>query len=180
MKRLLLSVAVTCAVLSISLFWGCNAVSSQAGDESSAAPYISARTPVEAGRYLAIVGNCNDCHTDRYMELDGKVPEEDWLAGSSLGWRGPWGTTYPANLRLKAQEYSEDEWVQVIHGRTAKPPMPWANANHISEKDARALYQYIRSLGPKGVPVPEYVAPDEQPLTPYFLLEPMGVAPQTD
>jgi len=24
----------------------------------------------------------------------------EWLLGSAIGWRGPWGTTYPPNLRL--------------------------------------------------------------------------------
>ena len=26
-------------------------------------------------------------------------------------WRGPWGTTYPVNLRLYMQTISEKEWV---------------------------------------------------------------------
>lgn len=55
---------------------------------------------VERGRYLAKVTGCNDCHTAGYARAGGKVPESQWLMGDSLGWRGPWGTTYPANLRL--------------------------------------------------------------------------------
>ena len=31
---------------------------------------------------------------------EGKVPEEGWIDGLSLGWRGPCGTTFPPNIRL--------------------------------------------------------------------------------
>ena len=33
-------------------------------------------------------------------KITGKVEEKDWLTGDHLGWKGPWGTTYPANLRI--------------------------------------------------------------------------------
>lgn len=54
---------------------------------------------IERGRYLVKVGGCNDCHTAGYGMSAGKVPEKDWLQGDQLGWHGPWGTTYPTNLR---------------------------------------------------------------------------------
>ena len=131
-----------------------------------------AGTDIEAGRYLAIMGGCNDCHTDGYLQNEGKIPEEAWLAGSAMGWRGPWGTTYAANLRLRVRDITEDEWVQTLHTRTALPPMPWMNVNQMSERDARALYRYIASLGPYGEPVPAAVPPDQEPATPYMLLMP--------
>jgi mono/diheme cytochrome c family protein len=55
---------------------------------------------VKRGRYLVQIGGCNDCHTAHYPEKGGKVPEAQWLTGDALGWQGPWGTTYPTNLRL--------------------------------------------------------------------------------
>src|SRR5438270_13522633 len=56
---------------------------------------------ISRGRYLLTVGNCNDCHTAEFAPKDGKVPEKDWLMGSGpLGFHGPWGTTYPTNLRI--------------------------------------------------------------------------------
>lgn len=54
------------------------------------------------GRYLVQVVGRNDCHTQGYPEAGGKVDEKLWLSGSTLGWRGPWGTTYAVNLRLVA------------------------------------------------------------------------------
>jgi mono/diheme cytochrome c family protein len=55
---------------------------------------------IERGRYLVRITGCNDCHTEGYAEAGGEVPEEQWLKGSALGWRGPWGTTYGTNLRI--------------------------------------------------------------------------------
>ena len=142
------------------------------GATTSAPPHLVASSDIEAGRYLVIVGGCNDCHTETYLQTEGNVPEKDWLAGSKLGWRGPWGTTYPPNLRLRVQEWTEDTFVQTLHERKELPPMPWVNVNQISEQDARAIYRYIRSLGPTGEPSPAAVPPDQEPTTPYLLLTP--------
>ena len=54
---------------------------------------------LERGHYLLVVAGCNDCHTPGWPESGGKVKPEDWLTGSPVGFSGPWGTTYPANLR---------------------------------------------------------------------------------
>jgi mono/diheme cytochrome c family protein len=136
-----------------------------------------AGSDVEAGRYLVIMGGCNDCHTDGYMQSEGNIPEESWLAGSPVGWRGPWGTTYARNLRLLVQDLSEDAWVTTLRERKALPPMPWMNVNQMSATDARALHRYIRSLGPTGERLPTIVPPGQEPTTPFILLEP--VAPES-
>lgn len=60
----------------------------------------SDKSSVDRGRYLITIAGCNDCHTAGYPESGGKVPEFQWLKGSPIGYQGPWGTTYPANLRL--------------------------------------------------------------------------------
>ena len=166
---------VSLFLLSLSAFVGCQPDSQAEQAETYAQPHVKASNPVAAGRYLAIVGGCNDCHTDGYLQNEGQIPEEDWLTGSVLGWRGPWGTTYPQNLRLRVQEMTEDAWVDVLHSRTALPPMPWMNVNQMAEQDARALYQYIKSLGAKGEPMPLAIPPDQEPSTPYLLLEPQNM-----
>src|SRR5690348_9332367 len=63
---------------------------------------------VERGRYIAKVAGCNDCHTPNYAVTGGQVPENDWLVGDHVGWNGPFGTTYPANLRLSLAKLGED------------------------------------------------------------------------
>ena len=135
-------------------------------------PHVQADSPIEAGRYLVTVGGCNDCHTAGYLETEGKISEVDWLTGSPIGWRGPWGTTYASNLRLMVQDLSEDAWVEMLRTRAARPPMPWANVNKLSEPDARAIYRFIQALGPKGERMPASAAPEGEPHTPYILLVP--------
>lgn len=150
---------------------GCQLRGDSAGAGSG--PRLTAASDIEAGRYLSIVGGCNDCHTDGYLQSEGNVPEQQWLAGSPVGWRGPWGTTYPKNLRLTVQDLTEDQWVATLRERKALPPMPWMNVNQISESDARVLYRYIRSLGPVGERMPAPVPPDQEPTTPFISLVPV-------
>ena len=66
---------------------------------------------VARGRYLVTIGGCNDCHTPRFPETAGRIPEADRLTGSGIGFQGPWGTTYPVNLRVMLHSISEGEWL---------------------------------------------------------------------
>ena len=124
---------------------------------------------IEQGRYIAKIGGCNDCHTAGYLMSEGNVPEENWLLGDQFGWRGPWGTTYAPNLRLIVAEMSEQQWLTMAKALKARPPMPWFNLNQMKDADLKALYQYIRHLGPAGEPAPAYVPPDQEPNPPYAL-----------
>ena len=142
------------------------------------------RAPVEAsssatelndrGRYLVKIAGCNDCHTPGYAQTGGKIPEKDWLTGNSMGWRGPWGTTYASNLRLYMQSLSEDQWVTIAHTAQFRPPMPWFNLHDMPEQDLRAIYRFIRNLGPAGNPAPAYLPPDKEPEGPYVLFPPLS------
>src|SRR5579871_6825874 len=67
---------------------------------------------IESGRYIVEIGGCNDCHTAGYADAGGKAPESDRLKGDVVGYRGPWGTTYPTNLRLSIGKMTEDQWVK--------------------------------------------------------------------
>ncbi|WP_309644435.1 c-type cytochrome [Phenylobacterium sp.] len=126
-----------------------------------------AATQVEAGRYLALVGGCNDCHTPGYNQSGGTTPEADRMTGNPVGYHGPWGTAYAGNLRLLAQSMTEDGWVARMRDTKMLPPMPVQNTSKMNEADLRALYQYIRSLGPKGEPEPENLPPGVVPTAPY-------------
>ncbi len=118
------------------------------------------------GRYLVQIGGCNDCHTPGYAESAGKVDEKLWLTGDILGWRGPWGTTYAANLRLGAEKMSEADWMK--RARSAlRPPMPWFNLRDMSDADVRAIYHYLKYAGPAGKPAPDYLPPDKEPAPPF-------------
>lgn len=127
------------------------------------------KATLEQGKYLVIVTGCNDCHTPGYMEAEGQTPESRWLIGDSFGWRGPWGTTYPSNLRSLVQTLTEDQWMTLTANLKARPPMPWFNLRQMKQADRRAIYHYIRHLGPGGGAIPAYVPPDQEPVPPYAL-----------
>lgn len=118
---------------------------------------------VEQGRYLVRIAGCNDCHTSGYAQNGGKVPEDQWLTGDQLGWRGPWGTTYPINLRLHMQNISEAQWVKTAHTARSRPPMPWFNLHAMSTRDLRAIYHFVKALGPAGQAAPAHLPPDQEP-----------------
>jgi mono/diheme cytochrome c family protein len=117
---------------------------------------------IDRGRYLMKIAGCNDCHTAGYAPSGGNVPEAQWLTGDALGWSGPWGTTYAANLRLVVAGMSEEDWVRRARSAQYRPPMPWFALRDMSDTDLRAAYRYIRSLGAAGGPAPAYVPPGDK------------------
>lgn len=114
------------------------------------------------GRYLIRTSGCNDCHTAGFAMTDGKVPEKDWLTGDALGWQGPWGTTYAPNLRAYFQTLDEESWLAVAKSREFRPPMPGPSLRAMTDDDLRAVYRYVRALGPAGGPAPAYVPPGQK------------------
>ena len=127
---------------------------------------------VERGRYLVKIGGCNDCHTPGYVQSGGKVPEKQWLTGDQLGWRGPWGTTYPSNLRLFMSKITEAQWVTTAKTAQYRPPMPWFTLHDMTEQDLRAIYRFTRSLGTAGEPAPAFVPPGQEPKGPFVQFPP--------
>jgi mono/diheme cytochrome c family protein len=120
----------------------------------------------QRGKYLSVIAGCNDCHTPGYAESGGKVPEQQWLIGTALGWSGPWGTTYAVNLRLYFQNMTAEEWIKAARNMQARPPMPSYAFRIMSEGDLRALYSFAASLGPTGKPAPRYAPPGQTVSTP--------------
>ena len=118
------------------------------------------------GKYLVQIGGCNDCHTPGYIQSNGKVDERNWLVGDALGWRGPWGTTYPPNLRLAAQGMTAAQFMARARSEL-RPPMPWFNLRAMSDSDVKAIYAYLKHLGPAGVAAPAYLSPDKAPTLPF-------------
>ena len=84
-----------------------------------------AERSVDRGRYLVTITGCNDCHTEGYADAKGDIPEIEWLKGSSVGFRGPWGTSYAINLRIGVSYMSEERWLEELQrelqGKTYRP-----------------------------------------------------------
>lgn len=111
---------------------------------------------VKKGRQLVKKLGCNDCHTAGYLKLKGKVPEKKWLTGDTVGWRGPLGTSYGSNLRMLINNFKEDQWIKMAKTLKSRPPMPHAILNAMSDEELRAVYWFIRYLGPSGKPAPAF------------------------
>ena len=138
--------------------------------ESGRAETVQHEIQIERGRYLVKIAGCNDCHTAGYGLSNGEVPESEWLKGDPTGWHGPWGTTYAINLRQLVHGMSEDAWINTARTVKARPPMPWYAIRDMEEGDLKAIYKYIRSLGPDEAVVPSALPPGQKPEPPYFEL----------
>lgn len=143
---------------------------------ASAGLAVAGEDDIRRGRYLVQVATCNDCHTPGFMEHPGGVAEAEWLTGNATGWHGPWGTTYPGNLRLLAQQMDEDAWLARAR-QPMRPPMPSYSLQAMNDADLKAIYRYLKHLGPKGGPAPAYVPPGGKVATPYLDLTPQNLPP---
>lgn len=129
------------------------------------------------GEYLVRVSGCNDCHTSGYPEAAGNIPTSEWLKGMNVGFQGPWGTSYPTNLRLSAASMDEQQWLARARSPML-PPMPWFALRDMSDDDLLAIYRFIRTLGPAGAQVPAAVGPDTQVSTPFIEFFPKNLPAQ--
>ncbi|HTJ59064.1 MAG TPA: hypothetical protein VL418_16110 [Devosiaceae bacterium] len=132
----------------------------------------AAEPSIEYGKMISIFGGCHDCHTVGYNEKGGVIDPDTALKGTPVGFQGPWGTTYPPNLRMTAAKMSEDGWVKYLKTFTTRPPMPYYNLRVLDETQMRSLHMYIASLGAPGDPAPEFVPPGQEPKFPYIVFAP--------
>lgn len=163
--------------------------------EQAQAPADPAK--VERGRYLVTTSACHDCHTP--MKLGANGPEQDmtrmlsghpegtelppppaineqWnlvVANTMTAWRGPWGTSYTANL-TPDPETGLGKWTlqnfkdtirtgrHMGRGRPILPPMPIPMYRHFNDADLEAIWAFLRSIPPIRNRVPEPLPPPAQ------------------
>ncbi|GAB3728471.1 hypothetical protein GCM10028862_05980 [Luteimonas pelagia] len=147
------------------------ATNAAASADATASPAtLSDADLVARGEYLVKIAGCNDCHTPGYAAQQGNVDKALWLVGSPEGFHGPWGTTFPANLRLRLAEMDEAQWMDYSATLRTRPLMPDFAVRDMSADDRRAIYRFVRSLGPAGEPAPAYLPPGTRPEPPFFEL----------
>lgn len=125
---------------------------------------------IKHGEFLVNYGACNDCHTPGWAQNGGQAPKDALLTGGGTNFQGPWGTTYPINLRLYFQGISLKQWIHNARTMKARPTMPFWTFRDLSDKDLADMYAYIRSLGPAGKPAHDWVAPGQDAPAPYLKL----------
>jgi mono/diheme cytochrome c family protein len=157
--------AATAAVITLAAIAVAAVTASIAGPAGPAGTHAVQDGSVSHGRYLVSIAGCHDCHTAGYAQSGGHAPPANWLTGSAVGFQGPWGVSYPANLRLTAHSMTEAEWL-VFARAERRPPMPWFNLRAMNDQDLTDIFRYIRSLGPAGEPAPLPVAPGGKVTTP--------------
>lgn len=139
-----------------------------AGPFAACAPVSPPAPEVERGRYLVQISGCNDCHTEDFMDRGGNVPEQQWLTGSRRGWHNAQGTTYATNLRRLLDRIDEEQWVTLARTMKTRAPMAWYRLREINDTDLRAIYRYVRWLGPAGEDAPAPLPPGVTPPEPYL------------
>lgn len=150
MKRILIAVLLGLAALALLVwmlnFWGGPRIHD-----------VPPNTPpsgeqVARGAYLARVGNCMLCHTDRGGAA--------YAGGRAI--ETPFGTVYSSNLTPDAGtgigRWSVTHFRRALHegrsrdGRLLYPAFPYTHTTRVTDADADALYDYLRSLPPVNRP----------------------------
>jgi len=134
------------------LLFGIAACSSQKAETTTAA--APAMTQLQRGEYIATLAGCGDCHTPG--TLYGAPDFSRKLAGSELGWAGPWGITYASNITPDMEtgigSWTDAEIERALRsgvkrdGSPLGPPMPWPSFAPLTPEDMAALIAYLRSL----------------------------------
>lgn len=91
----------------------------------------------------------------------------EWLTGNTFGFRGPWGTVYPINLRLFVHSVSRSQFTSLFLNAPRLPVMPFEDYGHghVSAADLGAVYDFIYSLGKAGSAAPINLPPGQRPKT---------------
>jgi mono/diheme cytochrome c family protein len=141
---------------------------------------MTAEQKLARGRLLTLTMGCNDCHTPGY--LYGAPDTTRLLAGSELGWTGPWGTTYPRNLTPDPEtgigNWTEEQIVSTLRtgvrpdGTPLLPPMPWMNIAALDDDDLGALAAYLKSIPAVKHANPAVVPPGQTGSLPALVFPP--------
>ena len=144
MKRLLAAIALGALAL-VALVWTLNL---RGEDSLQDGPEAAPPTVEQAARgaYLARVGNCMTCHTDRGGAA--------YAGGRAI--ETPFGAVYSSNLTPDVQTgiggWSSGHFWRALHngrsrdGRLLYPAFPYPNYTMVTRDDSDAMFAFLRSL----------------------------------
>ena len=146
LRGVLAAVLLVAAVAAAVVAW--LNVRGEADIPADAAPTNGSAEQVARGRYLALAGNCQGCHT-----AAGGAP---YAGGRPID--TPFGTVYTSNLTPDPATglgtwSAAHLWRAMHHGRSRDgrllyPAFPYPNYTHVTRDDTDALYAYLRTLAP--------------------------------
>lgn len=145
-----LTVLVVLLAVLAALVWSMNFDGPRIRDAAPRTP--PAPEQVARGAYLARVGNCMLCHTERGGAA--------YAGGRPVA--TPFGTVYASNITPDAETgigtWSAAHFRRALHegrsrdGRLLYPVFPYTHTTRVTDADADALYDYLRSLPPVAKP----------------------------
>jgi mono/diheme cytochrome c family protein len=134
----------------------------------------AADSPVERGKYLAIISGCSDCHTPG--ALLGKPDANRLMGGSDVGFGIPGVGVFVGSNLTPDKETGLGGWTseQIVtattkgkrpNGRVLSDIMPWRSLAHLTPSDAQAIAAYLQSLPAVKNAVPGPFGPKDKPST---------------
>lgn len=138
---------------------------------------------IARGKYLVTFGGCNDCHTPGYFF--GKPEMDRYLGGSDVAFEMPGLGAFVGRNLTPDKETGIGDWTveQIItalrtgerpDGRILAPIMPYQAFANLSDDDAMAIAQYLKSLKPVHHEVPGPFGPGETVQSFMFRVLPPG------
>ena len=121
---------------------------------------------------------------DRYMmgfdssqplpPIPDNVPMGPWtlFSGDLTTFIGPWGTSYAGNItphETGIGNWNLEQFSKAVRGgkykglensRPIMPPMPVAAFQHLTDKDVKAIFTYLKTIKPIDNVVPAYQPPN--------------------
>ena len=124
---------------------------------ASLLPRAHAESPVERGKYLAVLAGCNDCHTPGFFL--GSPDTAKYLGGSDVGFEIPGLGVFPGRNITPDKETGIGSWTdeQIAtaltagkrpDGRQLAPIMPYPSFVNLTKEDVAALVAFLRSIPP--------------------------------
>jgi hypothetical protein len=111
-------------------------------------------TPEKRGGHLVRMAVCAECHTPR--DEQGNAPEGmDFSGGTPLVWEGR-KTMFAANITPGVNGipyYSEDLFIEAmrtgkVRSRDLDPMMPTTFYRHMTDRDLKDIFAYLKTLAP--------------------------------
>lgn len=146
MKRILLALlAVIFAAPFALLAWQ---TWHEPGSDIRSTPVADTAAQIARGAYLARIGDCMACHTER-----GGAP---YAGGRAIA--TPFGSIYTSNLTPHAEtgigQWTADDFWRAMHNGKSRdgaflyPAFPFTNFTKMTRDDVDAIFAYLRTLEP--------------------------------
>ncbi len=176
--------SVLLPLLAAMILGACNGPKEKPAHELAALPAKAVTVSVQRGDYLVNTIGCADCHSPKIMTEHGPEPDPGrGLSGHPAGaelspvfdgpfeghivmnmdgtaFKGPWGTSFSANLtphETGIGTWTEEQFIRAIRkgkykglegSRDLLPIMPWNFYKNLNDADLKSIFAYLKTLKP--------------------------------